>query len=233
MDNLAIRAAEAFIHAGYPVEAAALVLCEMDGQTAQVNADLIKAEHIFYAQGAIAVQQANTESERKKFWAGRKSAFPAVGRLSPDYYCMDRTIPRHRLSEVLRGISALSTEFGLAVANVFHAGDGNLHPLILYNANVQGDLESAEAFGSKILQLCLSVGGTITGEHGVGMEKINQMCFQFSTGELQVFRDIKAVFDPKGLLNPGKTIPSLRRCAEFGAMHVHQGQLPHPDLERF
>ena len=233
MDNLAIRAAEAFINAGYPVEAAALVLCEMDGQTAQVNADLIKAVQIFYAQGAIAVQRANSESERKKFWAGRKSAFPAVGRLSPDYYCMDGTIPRHRLSEVLRGIAALSTEFGLAVANVFHAGDGNLHPLILYNANLPGDLEKAEAFGSRILQLCLSVGGTITGEHGVGMEKINQMCIQFSTAELQVFKDIKAIFDPLGLLNPGKAIPSLPRCAEFGAMHVHQGQLSHPDLDRF
>lgn len=233
MDNLAIRAAEAFIGASYPVEAAALILCEMDGLKTQVQADLVKAENIFYTYGAIEVRLARSDSERKKFWAGRKAAFPAVGRLSPDYYCMDGTIPRRRLAEVLRKITALSLEFGLSVANVFHAGDGNLHPLILYDANQPGDLERAEAFGSKILQLCISVGGTITGEHGVGMEKINQMCVQFSTAELRQFQAIKAAFDPQGLLNPGKTLPSLRRCAEFGALHVHHGQLPHPELDRF
>jgi len=233
MDNPAIRAAEAFIGAGYPVEAAALVLCEMDGLQPQVQADLAIAEKIFQAGGAVEIRQAHSESERKKFWAGRKAAFPAIGRLSPDYYCMDGTIPRRRLAEVLRGIAALSDEFALPVANVFHAGDGNLHPLILYDANQPGDLERAEAFGSRILQLCVSAGGTITGEHGVGMEKINQMCLQFSTQELKLFQAIKAAFDPKGLLNPGKAIPSLHRCAEFGALHVHHGQLAHPELERF
>ena len=233
MDNLAIRAAEAFVHAGYPVEAAALVLCEMDGMAAQVAADLARAQAILFANGAIEVRLAQSEVERKKFWAGRKAAFPAVGRLSPDYYCMDGTIPRRRLAEVLRGIAALSEEFGLAVANVFHAGDGNLHPLILYDANRPGDLARAEEFGSKILQLCVAAGGTITGEHGVGMEKINQMCVQFSSSELRQFHALKAAFDPRGLLNPGKAIPSLPRCAEFGALHVHQGHTPHPELDRF
>jgi glycolate oxidase len=233
MDNPAIRAAEAFIGAGYPVEAAALILCEMDGLAPQVQADLARAKKIFQTNGAVEVHQAQSESERKKFWAGRKAAFPAIGRLSPDYYCMDGTIPRRRLAEILRGIAALSREFALPVANVFHAGDGNLHPLILYDANQPGDLERAEAFGSRILQLCVAAGGTITGEHGVGIEKINQMCVQFSKAELSLFQAIKAAFDPKGLLNPGKAIPSLHRCAEFGALHVHHGQLPHPELERF
>ncbi len=233
MDNLAIRAAEAFIHAGYPIHAAALVLCEMDGMAAQVSADLARARTILLKSGATDVHLAQSETERKKFWAGRKAAFPAVGRLSPDYYCMDGTIPRRRLAEVLRGIAALSEEFGLSVANVFHAGDGNLHPLILYDANQQGDLKRAEQFGGKILQLCVACGGTITGEHGVGMEKINQMCVQFSVAELRQFHALKAAFDPHGLLNPGKAIPSLPRCAEFGALHVHQGQLPHPELDRF
>ncbi len=233
MDNLAIRAAEAFVHAGYPVEAAALVLCEMDGMAVQVAADLARAQAILLANGATEVRQAQSEAGRKKFWAGRKAAFPAVGRLSPDYYCMDGTIPRKRLAEVLRGIAALSEEFGLAVANVFHAGDGNLHPLILYDANQPGELARAEEFGGKILQLCVASGGTITGEHGVGMEKINQMCVQFSGAELRQFHALKAAFDPRGLLNPGKAIPSLPRCAEFGALHVHHGHAPHPGLDRF
>ena len=233
MDSLAIRAAEAFIHAGYPVEAAALVLCEMDGMATQVAADSARAQTILLANGASEVRLAQNEAERKKFWAGRKAAFPAVGRLSPDYYCMDGTIPRRRLAEVLRGIAALSEEFGLAVANVFHAGDGNLHPLILYDANQPGELARAEEFGSKILQLCVASGGTITGEHGVGMEKINQMCVQFSSAELRQFHALKAAFDPRGLLNPGKAIPSLPRCAEFGALHVHHGHTPHPELDRF
>jgi len=233
MDSLAIRAAEAFIHAGYPVEAAALVLCEMDGMATQVADDSARAQAILLANGATEVRLAQSEAERKKFWAGRKAAFPAVGRLSPDYYCMDGTIPRRRLAEVLRGVAALSEEFGLAVANVFHAGDGNLHPLILYDANQPGELARAEEFGSKILQLCVAAGGTITGEHGVGMEKINQMCVQFSVAELRQFHALKAAFDPRGLLNPGKAIPSLPRCAEFGALHVHHGQIPHPELDRF
>lgn len=233
MDNLAIRAAEAFIHAGYPLNAAALLLCEMDGNSEQVNADLAKARNILWAQGATDVQQAETETERKKFWAGRKSTFTALGRLSPDYYCMDGTIPRKHLAEVLGGITQLSEKFGLPVANVFHAGDGNLHPLILYDAGKDGDLERAENLGHEILQLCIAVGGTITGEHGVGMEKINAMCIQFGIAELKQFHALKAAFDPRGLLNPGKAIPSLPRCAEFGALHVHHGQLPHPELERF
>jgi glycolate oxidase len=233
MDNLAIRAAEAFVHAGYPLEAAALLLCEMDGMSEQVAADLARAQAILLAQGATDVQLAKTEAERKKFWAGRKSTFTALGRISPDYYCMDGTIPRKHLAEVLHSIAELSKKFGLPVANVFHAGDGNLHPLILYDANKDGDLKRAETLGHEILQLCIAVGGTITGEHGVGMEKINAMCIQFQTAELQQFHALKAAFDPCGLLNPGKAIPSLPRCAEFGAMHVHHSQLPHPELERF
>ncbi len=174
-----------------------------------------------------------TDAQGINFWKGRKNAFPAVGRISPDYYCMDGTIPRKKLALVLQKTEDLSKEYNLAVANVFHAGDGNLHPLILYNANIPGELERTEAFVGKILQLCVAVGGTITGEHGVGMEKLNQMCVQFSTGELEQFHAVKAAFDPKGLLNPSKAIPTLQRCAEFGTMHVHQGQLPFAELERF
>lgn len=233
MDNLAIRAAEAFIHAGYPVDAAALLLCEMDGISEQVTVDLAMARNVLYAHGAANVLMAETDSERKKLWAGRKATFPAVGRLSADYYCMDGTIPRQHLAEVLGGITALADEAGLKVANVFHAGDGNLHPLILYDANREGELARAEALGTRILELCISVGGTITGEHGVGMEKLNAMCSQFPEAELKQFHALKAAFDERGLLNPGKAIPSLPRCAEFGAMHVHHGKLPHADLERF
>jgi glycolate oxidase len=233
MDDFAIRAAENFVHAGYPVGAAAIVLCEMDGMESEVTADLGRARDILTTMGAVEVRQARNEAERNRFWAGRKAAFPAVGRLSPDYYCMDGTIPRRRLGEVLSGISRLSREFGLPVANVFHAGDGNLHPLILYDANRAGELERTEALGSRILELCVAAGGTITGEHGVGMEKIDQMCLQFSPQELTQFHALKAAFDPRGLLNPGKAVPTLHRCAEFGAMHVHRAGLPHPELERF
>ena len=233
MDNPSIRATEAFVHAGYPTDAAALVLCEMDGGLEQVEADLARARAILDGSGARSVRQAQTEAERKKFWAGRKAAFPAVGRISPDYYCMDGTIPRRRLAEALRGIADLSQEYGLAVANVFHAGDGNLHPLVLYDAGQPGQTDQAEALGGKILELCVNLGGTITGEHGVGMEKIDQMCVQFAPAELAQFHAVKAAFDPKGLLNPGKAVPSLHRCAELGAMHVHQGKLAHPELERF
>jgi glycolate oxidase len=209
------------------------VLCEMDGMTEQVTADLQKAHTVLSDFQATEIRLAQTESERQKFWAGRKAAFPAVGRLSPDYYCMDGTIPRRRLPEVLTGIAKLSEQFGLAVANVFHAGDGNLHPLILYDANQPGQMAQAEALGGKILELCVAVGGTITGEHGVGIEKINQMCVQFSPAELAQFHRLKAAFDPAGLLNPGKAVPSLHRCAELGAMHIHLGQLSHPELDRF
>ncbi|MDD5037097.1 MAG: FAD-linked oxidase C-terminal domain-containing protein [Methylococcaceae bacterium] len=233
MDQLALRAAEDFIHAGYPVDATAIVLCEMDGMAEQVQTDLAKARVILESSGATEVRQADSEAECKKFWAGRKAAFPAIGRISPDYYCMDGTIPRGRLAEVLKGIAGLSEHYGIGVANVFHAGDGNLHPLILYDANRPGELERAEEFGGKILELCVTSGGTITGEHGVGMEKINQMCLQFSTAELSQFHAVKQAFDLKGLLNPGKAVPTLHRCAEFGAMHVHQSGLPHPELERF
>lgn len=233
MDNLAIRAAEDFIHAGYPVEAEAMLLCELDGVEADVADDCERVREVLEKAGATEVRLARDEAERVKFWAGRKNAFPAVGRISPDYYCMDGTIPRRELPGVLRGIAELSEEYGLRVANVFHAGDGNMHPLILFDANVPGELERAEAIGGKILELCVKVGGSITGEHGVGREKINQMCAQFNSDEITLFHAVKAAFDPSGLLNPGKNIPTLHRCAEFGAMHVHHGQLPFPELERF
>lgn len=232
MDNLAIRAAEDFIHAGYPVDAAAILLCEVDGAESDVREDCDKVEAVLRAAGATDVRLARDEAERQKFWAGRKNAFPAVGRISPDYYCMDGTIPRRELPGVLAGIERLSAEYGLRVANVFHAGDGNLHPLILFDANA-GDTERAEALGGAILELCVKVGGSITGEHGVGREKINQMCAQFNSDELTLFHSLKAAFDPKGLLNPGKNIPTLHRCAEFGSMHVHHGAVPFPELERF
>ena len=233
MDNLAIRAAEDFIHAGYPVEAAAILLCELDGVESDVQEDCERVAAVLRQAGAGDVRLACDEAERVRFWAGRKNAFPAVGRISPDYSCMDGTIPRRELPRVLRGIAELSREHGLRVANVFHAGDGNMHPLILFDANRPGELERAEAIGGKILELCVAVGGSITGEHGVGREKINQMCAQFNADEITLFHAVKAAFDPKGLLNPGKNIPTLHRCAEFGALHVHQGQLPFPDLERF
>jgi glycolate oxidase len=232
MDRLAIQAAEAFVHAGYPM-AEALLLCEVDGVNEEVSDDIYTVRQVLESSGAIEIRTADSEEQRLKFWAGRKAAFPAVGRLAPDYYCMDGTIPRAQLPHVLRRISEMSAEFGLAVANVFHAGDGNLHPLILFDANQPGELHKAEAFGGKILELCVEVGGTITGEHGVGLEKINQMCAQFATPELMRFHEVKAAFDPGTLLNPGKAVPELHRCAEWGAMHVHGGQLPHPELPRF
>ena len=233
MDNPAIRAAEAFVHAGYPVDAAAILLCELDGTNEEVSSQILRVRELLQAAGATQVRTARDDAERLKFWAGRKAAFPAVGRLSPDYYCMDGTIPRKRLPEVLKRIAELSAEYQLPVANVFHAGDGNLHPLILYDANKPGELERTEEFGGKILELCIAVGGTITGEHGVGVEKIGQMCVQFAPQELAQFHAVKHAFDPQGLLNPGKAVPTLHRCAEFGAMHVHKGALPFPELERF
>ncbi|QIH09557.1 MULTISPECIES: glycolate oxidase subunit GlcD [unclassified Pseudomonas] len=233
MDNLAIRAAEDFIHAGYPVDAQAMLLCELDGVEADVHDDCERVRQLLQQAGASEVRLARDEAERARFWAGRKNAFPAVGRLSPDYYCMDGTIPRRQLPAVLHGIARLAAEHRLRVANVFHAGDGNMHPLILFDANQSGELERAETLGGKILELCVAVGGTITGEHGVGREKINQMCVQFSSDELSLFHGIKRAFDPLGLLNPGKNIPTLHRCAEAGAMHIHHGQLPFPELERF
>ncbi|WP_192034999.1 glycolate oxidase subunit GlcD [Halomonas sp. YLGW01] len=233
MDKLAIRAAEDFVHAGYPVEAEAILLCELDGVEADVADDCETVRRVLDAAGATDIQQARDEAERARFWAGRKNAFPAVGRMSPDYYCMDGTIPRRELPGVLKGIARLSEESGLRVANVFHAGDGNMHPLILFDANQPGELELAEEVGGKILELCVEAGGSITGEHGVGREKINQMCAQFQPDEITTFHAVKAAFDEQRLLNPGKNIPTLQRCAEFGAMHVHNNELPHPELPRF
>ena len=233
MDNPAIRAAEAFVHAGYPEEAAAILLCELDGTNAEVSEDVMRVRQLLLDSGAIEVRTAADEQQRQKFWAGRKGAFPAVGRLSPDYYCMDGTIPRQHLGRVLKRIDELSEEYGLRVANVFHAGDGNLHPLILYDANQADELERAEAFGTAILDLCVAVGGTVTGEHGVGIEKLAPMCSQFAAAELEQFHALKTAFDPAGLLNPGKAVPTLHRCAEFGRMHVHGGELKFPELPRF
>jgi len=233
MDRLAIQAAEDFVHAGYPTKAEALLLVEVDGVNEEVSHCLRTVHDVVLGCGAVMVHTALDEAERQRLWAGRKAAFPAVGRLSPDYYCMDGTIPRGRLPEVLRRIAELSREYRLRVANVFHAGDGNLHPLILYDASQPGELARAEQLGGRILEACVAVGGTITGEHGVGVEKLDQMCVQFGAAELEVFHALKAAFDPRGLLNPGKAVPSLHRCAELGAMHVHHGQLPHPELPRF
>lgn len=233
MDRLTIQAAEEFVHAGYPTDVEAILLCEMDGTRDEVAAQVSRVKGILGTQEAVQVRVARDETERNLFWAGRKAAFPAVGRLAPDYYCMDGTIPRKHLATVLARIGELSKEYNLAVANVFHAGDGNLHPLILYDANAPGQMQRAEQLGGKILELCVEVGGTVTGEHGVGMEKLDQMCVQFNEDELSQFHLVKKAFDPKGLLNPGKAVPTLHRCAEFGAMHVHHGELPFPELERF
>ncbi|HRH82029.1 MAG TPA: FAD-linked oxidase C-terminal domain-containing protein [Thiobacillaceae bacterium] len=233
MDNPAIRAAEAFVHAGYPEDAAAILLCELDGTNEEVSEEIMRVRQLLLDSGATEVRTAADEAQRQRFWAGRKGAFPAVGRISPDYYCMDGTIPRRELGRVLGRIEELSVEHGLQVANVFHAGDGNLHPLILFDANRPGELERAEAFGTAILDLCVAVGGTVTGEHGVGIEKLAPMCGQFTAGELEQFHAVKAAFDPAGLLNPGKAVPTLHRCAEFGRMHVHHGEVKFPDLPRF
>jgi glycolate oxidase len=233
MDELAIAVAEDYCGAGYPRDAAAILLCEVDGNEADVAAQIEAVGAIMTAAGARALKVSRDEDERQRFWAGRKAAFPAVGRIAPDYYCMDGTIPRRHLARVLRRIGELSREFRLPVANVFHAGDGNLHPLIAYDANDDDQLRRAETLGSRILELCIEVGGTITGEHGVGVEKLNEMCLQFTPAELAQFHALKAAFDPRGLLNPGKAVPTLNRCAEFGAMRVHRGRLPHPELERF
>ncbi len=233
MDRLAIEVAEAYCGAGYPLDCAAILLCEVDGNEAEVAAQIDEVRALVTASGARDVRVSNSEAERLTFWAGRKAAFPALGRVAPDYFCMDGTIPRRHLAQVLERIAALSAEYGLPVANVFHAGDGNLHPLIAFDANSDDELARAERLGSAILQLCVEVGGTVTGEHGVGVEKLNEMCLQFPPATLEQFHALKQAFDPHGLLNPGKAVPTLNRCAEFGAMHVHRGQLPHPELERF
>ena len=233
MDKPAIHAAEAFVHAGYPLDVEALLIVELDGVMAECDHLIQEVEQIARANGAVTLRISEDETERLAFWAGRKAAFPAVGRLSPDYYCMDGTIPRRRLPEVLNRIESLSVQYGLKVANVFHAGDGNLHPLILYDANKPGELDRAEAFGSDILRLCVEVGGVLTGEHGVGVEKRDLMPVMFSEVDLAHQQRLKCAFDPSLLLNPGKVFPTLHRCAELGRMHVHRGQTPFPELPRF
>ncbi|HET8831559.1 MAG TPA: FAD-linked oxidase C-terminal domain-containing protein [Casimicrobiaceae bacterium] len=233
MDRQATRAVEAFVHANYPLDAAAVLLVEADGTPVEVAAEMAEITDVLKASGATEIRVSQDEAQRLLYWSGRKAAFPAVGRISPDYYCIDGTIPRAALPRVLRQIEDWSIEFGLPCANVFHAGDGNLHPLILFDANKPGDKERTVEFGDRILQLCIDVGGTITGEHGVGIEKIGGMCAQFEPAVLERFLAIKRAFDAESLLNPGKGVPTLARCAEFGRMHVHQGKLPHPDLPRF
>jgi len=233
MDRPAIHAAEAYAQAGYPLDVEALLIVELDGPAVEVDHLLAVVERLAKENCAVSLKVSRDEAERLSFWAGRKAAFPAVGRISPDYYCMDGTIPRGRLSEVLREISRLSTRHGLRVANVFHAGDGNLHPLILYDANQPGEIERAEAFGADILTLCVEVGGVLTGEHGVGVEKRDLMGTMFDATDLTQQERLKCAFDPDGLLNPGKVFPELHRCAELGRLHVHHGALPHPDLPRF
>lgn len=222
MDGHAIIAADDFCQAGYPRDAKALLLCEVDGTEEEVHEHIAEAEAVFRKLGATSIRTSSSEAERALLWKGRKSAFPAVGRISPDYYCMDGTIPRRHLAKVLLEMESMSERFGLRVANVFHAGDGNLHPLILFDANVPGEFESAEAFGSAILSLCVEVGGCITGEHGVGVEKIRQMAVQFNDEELQQFHDVKAAFDPTGILNPGKGVPTLRFCQEYRSIEHKQ-----------
>ena len=233
MDRPAVHAAEAFVHAGYPLDVEALLIVELDGPEAECTSLVDRVAHIARANGASTVRASTSDAERDVFWAGRKAAFPAAGRLAPDYYCMDGTIPRRRLPEVLARIRSLSTDYGLGVVNVFHAGDGNLHPLILYDANVPGELERAEAFGDDILKTCVEVGGVLTGEHGVGVEKRNLMPVMFSEADLDQQKRVKCAFDPKLMLNPGKMLPALHRCAEVGRMHVHGNRLPFPELPRF
>jgi glycolate oxidase len=233
MDKPATHAVEQFVHAGYDLDAAAILLCESDGTAAEVEDEIARINEVFMRAGATRTTVSRSEAERLRFWSGRKAAFPAVGRISPDYYCMDGTVPRKRIGEVLNFIGTMEQKYGLRCPNVFHAGDGNLHPLILFDANHPGELERTEAFAAEVLGKCIEVGGTITGEHGVGVEKIDQMCIQFGAAELALFRAVKRVFDPKELLNPGKAVPTLSRCAEFGRMHVKGGELSHPELPRF
>ncbi len=233
MDRPAIAAVEEFVHAGYPLDVEALLIVELDGPAAEVDHLVGRVGDIARDCGAHSLRASASEEERLLFWAGRKAAFPAVGRISPDYYCMDGTIPRRRLPEVLRRITQMSERYGLGVANVFHAGDGNLHPLILYDANEPGELEKAEEFGAEILKLCVDVGGVLTGEHGVGVEKRDLMGTMFTEDDLKQQQRMKCAFDPDLLLNPGKVFPTLHRCAELGRVHIHRGETRFPDLPRF
>ena len=233
MDRPATHAVEQFVAAGYDLEAAAILLCESDGTAEEVEDEIARMQGVLRDAGATRITVSRDEAERLRFWSGRKAAFPAVGRISPDYYCMDGTIPRKRLGEVLQFIAEMERKYALRCPNVFHAGDGNLHPLILFDANDPDQLHRTELFAAEVLEKCVAVGGTITGEHGVGVEKINQMCTQFPPEELALFHAVKRVFDPQGTLNPGKAVPTLARCAEYGRMRVHGGNLPHPELPRF
>jgi glycolate oxidase len=233
MDRKATVAVEPFVKAGYDLSASAILLAESDGTPAEVATEIADIERVLRESGATTLKVSQSEAERLRFWSGRKNAFPAAGRLSPDYYCMDGTIPRRTLGRMLRAIAGMEERHGLRCMNVFHAGDGNLHPLILFDANAAGEMERANQFGAEILELCVELGGTITGEHGVGVEKINSMCVQFSIAERNAFFAVKSAFDATGLLNPGKAVPTLARCAEYGKLHVHDGKLPHPDLPRF
>jgi glycolate oxidase len=233
MDRKATAAVEPFVNAGYDLSAEAILLAEADGTPEEVAEQIAEIETVLQAAGATAMVCSNSEAERLRFWSGRKNAFPAAGRVSPDYYCMDGTIPRKQLGRMLKAIEQLENQYALRCMNVFHAGDGNLHPLILFDANVPGEWERADRFGAEVLELCVQLGGTITGEHGVGVEKINSMCVQFSPRERAAFFAVKRAFDPAGLLNPGKAIPTLARCAEYGKMHVRGGALPYPDIPRF
>ncbi|MDB5763393.1 MAG: glcD [Herminiimonas sp.] len=233
MDKTSSRMVEPFVKAGYDIDAEAILLCESDGMPEEVEEEIARMTDVLMQSGATAIAVSQNETERLKFWSGRKNAFPAAGRISPDYYCMDGTIPRKNLAQVLLGIADMEIRYGLRCANVFHAGDGNLHPLILFDANQPGEFHRAELFGAEILELCVAVGGTITGEHGVGIEKINSMCVQFSKEEIAAFFAVKRAFDTAFLLNPDKAIPTLRRCAEYGKMHVRNGQMKFADLPRF
>ena len=233
MDKLAVQAAEDFSNSGYPLDVEALLIVELDGPEAEVSCLIERVHTLAKAAGSSYIRVSENETERMSFWAGRKSAFPAVGRISPDYYCMDGTIPRGRLSEVLARIAIMSNKYNLRVANVFHAGDGNLHPLILYDSNIPGQLEKAEKFGAEILKLCVEVGGVLTGEHGVGVEKRDLMGVMFTEDDLKQQQRVKCAFDPDGLLNPGKVYPVLHRCAELGRVHVHRNNTRFPHLPRF
>ncbi len=232
MDKPAIHAVEAFVHAGYPLDVEALLIVELDGPPAEVDHLIARVEQIAKTEGAVSCRISNSEAERMVFWAGRKAAFPAVGRISPDYYCVDPTIPRKRLADVLTRMTEIAAKHGLRVANVFHAGDGNLHPLILYDATQPGQIDAAEACGNDIMRYCVEVGGVLSGEHGIGVEKRDLMGTMFGESDLNQQLRVKCAFDPNGLLNPGKVFPELHRCAELGHLHVHHGALPHPDIER-
>ena len=233
MDKPATRAVEEFVHAGYDLDAQAILLCESDGTAEEVAEEIERMSTVLRQSGATRIQVSDSEAERMVFWSGRKNAFPAAGRISPDYYCMDGTIPKKHIATLLNQIKEMEGRYGLRCMNVFHAGDGNMHPLILFDGSDQDQWHRAENFGNEILEACVALGGTVTGEHGVGIEKINTMCVQFNAEERDAFFGVKAAFDPARLLNPDKAIPTLHRCAEYGRMHVHHGQMPHADLPRF